>query len=40
VRGKTAASTQQEKMPPFMKKMSNPLKLTYQKLAAMLSLDG
>jgi hypothetical protein len=39
VRGKTAANIQQKKVPPLMKKASNPLKSTYQKIAAVLSLD-
>jgi hypothetical protein len=39
MRGKSAANIQQEKMPPFMKKMSNLLNSTYQKIAAMMNLD-
>jgi len=39
VRVKTAANTQQEKMPPIMEKMSNPLMSTYQKIADIPSLD-
>ncbi len=39
VRGKTAANIQQEKMPPLIKKPMNLIKLTYQKIAAMLSVD-
>jgi hypothetical protein len=39
MRGKTAANIQWEKMPPLMKKTSNPLNWTYQKIAAMPSSD-